>query len=72
MLENFELVEISAMMVLESVDDKWCFSTLSFVKSKLKNWLTTHFDLVVRIFALHHYSMDTFTFRDAIKDWQDR
>ncbi len=42
---------------------------LSFMKSKLRNWLTIHLDLVVRMFAQDHYSMSTFPFGDAIEEW---
>jgi hypothetical protein len=47
------------------------FFTLSFMKSKLHKWLTTHFNLVVRMFAQDHYTLDTFPFGDATKDWVD-
>jgi hypothetical protein len=42
------------------------------MKSKLKIRLTNHLDSIVKMFALDHYSMDTFWFGDAIKHWQDR
>jgi hypothetical protein len=32
--KHFKLVEIFLMMVLGIVEDKWCFSTLSFIKFK--------------------------------------
>jgi hypothetical protein len=34
-----------------------------------KKNLTNHLDLVVRIFAQDHYSMNAFPFEDAIKHW---
>jgi hypothetical protein len=45
--EWLKLVELSMAMVLSNVEDDMCFSNLSFMKSKLKNWLTAHLDLVV-------------------------
>jgi hypothetical protein len=39
------------------------------MKSKLTNWLTMDLDLVVKIFAQNHYSMNTFPFGNAIKEW---
>jgi len=39
------------------------------MKSKLRNWFTTHLDLVVRMFAQDHYSMNTFPFGNAMKEW---
>ncbi len=60
------------MMVIGNVKDKWCFSTLSFMKSKFRNRWTIHLDLVVKMFVQDHYSMDSFPFEDAIiEDQQD-
>ncbi len=56
-------------MVLGNVEDECCFSTLSFMKSKLQKWLITHLDLVMRMLAQDHYTLDTFPFGDAIKDY---
>ncbi len=68
----FKLVEISIVMVLNSMEDKCCFSTLFITKFKLKNRLINPLDLVVRMFVQAHYSMETFQFGDVIMDWQDR
>ncbi len=57
MFEFFRLVELVIVMVLGSVEDERTFSTLTFMKSKLRNHLTTHFDLVVKM-----YAQDFFTF----------
>lgn len=54
------------------MEDECCFSTLFLTKFKLKNRLTNPFDLVVRMFAQDHYSMETFQFGDVIMDRQDR
>ncbi len=56
------------VMVLGNVEDKCYFSTLSFMKLKLRNQLTTHLDLVVKMFVYDHYILDAFPFEDAIKD----
>jgi hypothetical protein len=61
-------MKVAMVMVLGSMENECCFSTLSFMKSKLWNWLTTHFDLVVNMFAQNHYTLDTFPFGDVIKD----
>jgi hypothetical protein len=58
-------------MILGSVKDEHCFSTLYFLKSKLCNRLTKHLDLVVRMFTHDHYTLDNFPFGDAMKDWND-
>jgi hypothetical protein len=55
-------------MVLDIVKDKCYFSTLYFRKSKFKNWLTYNLELVVKVFAKDHYSMNIFPFGDVIEE----
>jgi hypothetical protein len=59
---------MSIIMVLDNMVDKWCFSIMSFVKSKNRNRLPTYFDLVVKMFIQNHCFMDIFPFGDAIMD----
>ncbi len=56
-------------MVMGSVKDERCFSNLGFVKSKFKNRLTTHLDLIVRIFAQKFFTFNTFPFAIAMNVW---
>lgn len=49
-----------AMVVLGNVENKHTFFTITFVKSKLKNWLTTHLDLVVQIYAQNYSLLKVF------------
>jgi hypothetical protein len=51
MFKFFRLIELVIIMVLGNVEDERTFSTLIFMKSKLINQLTTHLDLVVKIYA---------------------
>ncbi len=67
LFEPFKLVEIFIIMVLNNMEDEWCFSIVSFMTFMLKNKLTNHFDLVVKMFAQDQYSIDAFPFGDAIK-----
>jgi hypothetical protein len=63
-------MNISIVIVLGNIKDEWCvFQLCFFLKSTLKKNLTNHLDLVVRIFAQDHYSMNIFPFEDAIKQW---
>ncbi len=57
MFELFKLVELIIVMVLGSVEDERTFSTLTFMKSKLRNQLTTHLDLVVRMYAQDFFTL---------------
>ncbi len=62
------MAEIFVIMILGFVEDERCFSTLSFLKSKLHNHLIKHLDLVVMMFTQEHYTLDSFPFGDATKD----
>jgi hypothetical protein len=57
MFELFKLVELVIVMVLGSVEDERTFSTLTFMKSKLRNRPTTHLDLVVRMYAQDFFTL---------------
>jgi hypothetical protein len=46
--------------------DERCFSNLRFMKSKLKNRLTTHLDLAVRI-TLKFFTLNTFSYVAAVR-----
>jgi len=50
-LEYVKFVELTMLHIIGSVEDEKCFSTLAFMKSKLRNKLTTHLPIVVRMFA---------------------
>ncbi len=49
--EWLKFIEIFMVMVLENVEDERYFSTLSFTKSKLKNWLAKHLDSILHMYA---------------------
>jgi hypothetical protein len=55
-------------MILGIIQDEHCFSTFSFLKSKLHNYLIKHLNVVVMMFAQKHYILNNFHFRDATKD----
>jgi len=53
-----------------SVENERCFfSTLSFVKSKLRNMLTTHLELVVKMYAQIFFTLQAFLFDVATISW---
>jgi hypothetical protein len=58
-------------MVLGSVEDERTFFTLTFMKSKLKNQLTNHFDFVVRMYAQDFFTLQNFPFHIAIIKWNE-
>ena len=51
--EYIKVAEIAIAAVLGNVEDKRTFSTLSFVKSKLRNRLGGHMDTCVKLFPNH-------------------
>jgi hypothetical protein len=43
--------------VITRVEDEKMFSTFTFMKSKLKSWLTTPLDLVVKMYAQDFFTL---------------
>jgi hypothetical protein len=44
-----KLLELATAIILGIVEDEKCFSTLNFMKDKLRNKLMIHFDLVTHM-----------------------
>jgi hypothetical protein len=63
-----KLVEISIAITLGSIEDKQTFSTLSYIKDKLRNYLIVYLDMVIRMYAQKIYYLSTFPFYIAIRD----
>jgi hypothetical protein len=55
MFKFFRLVILVIAMVLGNVEDEFFLFTLTFMKSKLRNWLTTHLDLVVKTYVQNFF-----------------
>jgi hypothetical protein len=51
LFEYLKLVEIAILGVMGGVEHECTFSTLNFMKSQLRNQLTTCLDKVVRIYV---------------------
>ena len=58
-------------LVLGSIEDERCFSTLKFLKSCHRNRLEKHLLLVVRMFGQQYFSLKSFPFTEAIDSWRD-
>jgi hypothetical protein len=41
------------------------------MKSKLRNRLITHLDLVIHMFSQHYYALENFPYDVAIKEWKE-
>jgi hypothetical protein len=46
-----KLLELATAIILGIVEDEKCFSTLNFMKDKLRNKLMIHFDLVTHMYV---------------------
>lgn len=69
--EWIKVAELAVTAVLGSVEDERTFSTLSFMKSKLRNRLGGHLDTCVKVYAQDFYTQETFPYQTAISHWRD-
>ena len=49
--EFVKIAEIATITIMDLVEDEHTFSTLNYMKSKVRNNLDEHLDLVVRMFG---------------------
>jgi hypothetical protein len=71
LFEFIKVVEIAVTVVLGNVEDECTFSTLGFMKSKLRNHLGSHLDTIVKMFLQPFYKQDTFPYNNAIIHWHE-
>jgi hypothetical protein len=71
MFEFSKLIKLAIIMVLGSVEDETTFSTFTFMKLKLRNQLTTHLNLVVRMYAQDFFTLQSFPLYTAITEWNE-
>ena len=71
LLEYIKVAEIAIAVVLGSVEDERTFSTLSFMKSKLRNRLGGHMDTCVKLFSQSFFTLETFPITKAISSWRE-
>jgi len=69
-LEYFKLADIGCCLVLGSMEDERCFSNLKFLKSCQRNRLGKHLPLVVQMFGQNYFSLDNFSYIEAIESWK--
>ncbi len=66
-----KLAEIVIVQVIGSMEDEHTFNTISFMRSKLKNRLTSHLDLVIYMFSQHFYTLENFAYDVVIQEWKE-
>lgn len=69
--EFIKVAEVAITAVLGNVEDERTFSTLSFMKSKVRNRLGGHLDACVKLYAQEFFTMENFLFLNAIDSWRD-
>jgi hypothetical protein len=58
-------------MVLGSIQDERTFSTLMFMKNKLRNRLTTNLAMVVGMKSQSFFILNDFSYDAAYESWKD-
>jgi hypothetical protein len=67
--EYIKLVHIVMVHVLGSMEDERVFSSLIFLKDKLRNRLDNHLGLVTGTHAQSVYTLKSFPYDDCFKQW---
>lgn len=67
--EYVKLAEIAMVHVLGSVEDERCFSSVSFLKDKLRNALEEHLPLVVGMYSQKIYTIESFPYDSTFDKW---
>ena len=65
-----KIAELVVVTVLGSVEDEQTFSTLSFMKNKLRNRLSMHLPLVVGMHVQEFYGLSDFPYDAAYDEWK--
>jgi hypothetical protein len=63
--EYMKLAKMAVVHVLGSVQDEHCFSSLSFLKNKLRNNLDEHLGVVVGMYSQKVFNLHTFPFNQC-------
>ncbi len=66
-----KLAKITMTHVLGSIEDKQCFSSISFLKKKLCNYLNPHLELVVAMYFQKFFTMENFPYQVSYDLWID-
>ena len=64
-----KLAEIAMVHVIGSVEDERVFSSVSFLKTKLRNSLDPHLELVVGMYSQNLYTLQNFPYDAVFDSW---
>jgi hypothetical protein len=65
------VAEIAIVMVLGSVEDERKFSTVSFMKNRLRNCLSSNLGLVVGFKSQKFFDIESFPYDAAFESWRN-
>jgi len=66
--EFFKLAKMALVHILGNVEDECTFSTLNFLKSKLRNNLEDHLQLVIGMFSQCIFILENFPYDATFTD----
>ena len=69
--EYFKVAKMAMTIILDSVEDERAFSTVGFVKGKLRNKLGDHLPLYVQMFTQKFYTLKNFPYTEAVQIWKE-
>jgi hypothetical protein len=72
LLEFMKLAKITFTTILGSVEDERTFSTLGFMKSKLRNCLGEYLNTCVKLFSQPFFTHDSFSYSETISHWREQ
>jgi hypothetical protein len=64
-----KLAQMAIVLIINNIEDERTFSTLIFMKFKVRNWLVEHLDITVCMFVQDFCTKNTFLFQATIVDW---
>ena len=67
--EYMKLAEMAIVHVIGSIEDEHIFSSVSFIKSKVRNSLDKHLQCVVGMYSQKIYTLETFPYDAAYEKW---
>jgi hypothetical protein len=68
--EFMRLAEIAITTVLGSMEDERTFSSLKFIKSRLRNCLEGNLNTIVKVFSQGYYNLESFSYANAYSHWR--
>lgn len=67
--EFLKLAEMAVVYVLGSVEDECLFSSVGFLKSKLRNHLEENLQVVVGMFSQRIFTLENFPYQKVFDEW---